>query len=114
MSIVRDQPVMWVETVTLLASGSPYDEQGMQAWNRSLLAACSATPTCGCSTGRYARRGWFIPDGIHYYSPGYVARAHFISLGLAHAFPAAKHSALPGRGAGRGRREPLPRPLTAS
>ena len=31
---------------------------------------------------------WFIPDGIHYYSPGYAARAHLIADALAKAFPA--------------------------
>ena len=30
---------------------------------------------------------WFIPDGIHYYSPGYVSRSHDIAHGLLHAFP---------------------------
>ena len=35
-------------------------------------------------------RKWFIPDGIHYYSPGYVARVHDFALGLAHAFPAGR------------------------
>jgi hypothetical protein len=37
----------------------------------------------------YATPKWFIPDGIHYYSPGYVARSHYIALGLAHSFPSA-------------------------
>jgi hypothetical protein len=32
---------------------------------------------------------WFIPDGIHYYSPGYAARAHLIADALSTAFPAA-------------------------
>ena len=31
---------------------------------------------------------WFIPDGIHYTSPGYAARAHLIANALAEAFPA--------------------------
>jgi hypothetical protein len=103
MSIVGHQPVMWVETVTLLASGSPYDEQGMQAWNRSLLAACSRYPNMRVfDWPAYARRSWFIPDGIHYYSAGYTARAHFISLGLAHGFPAARPQAPPTEGPGGG------------
>jgi hypothetical protein len=37
----------------------------------------------------YAKRKWFIPDEIHYDSPGYVARSHDIARGPAHAFPAA-------------------------
>jgi hypothetical protein len=35
----------------------------------------------------WAKPRWFIPDGIHYYSPGYVARTHDIAQGLMHAFP---------------------------
>jgi lysophospholipase L1-like esterase len=31
---------------------------------------------------------WYIPDGIHYTSPGYAARAHLIANALATAFPA--------------------------
>ena len=50
----------------------------------------------------HASRAWFIPDGIHYYSPGYIARAHLISLGLAHGFPAARPQAPPTEGPGGG------------
>ena len=32
--------------------------------------------------------GWFIPDGIHYTSGGYEARARLIAEALAKAFPA--------------------------
>ncbi len=103
MSIIGHHPVMWVETLTLLASGSPYDEQGMQDWNRSLLAACARYPNMRVfDWPAYARRNWFIPDGIHYYSPGYVARTHVISQGLAHGFPAGQQSAPPGQGPGGG------------
>jgi hypothetical protein len=35
-----------------------------------------------------AKDKWFIPDGIHYYSPGYAARAHLIANALAESFPA--------------------------
>ena len=95
MSIIGHQPVLWVEAITLVASGSPYAEPGMQAWNRSLLAACSRYPNMRVfDWPAYVRRKWFIPDGIHYYSPGYVARAHFISRGLADGFPAG-HPARP-------------------
>jgi hypothetical protein len=39
-----------------------------------------------------ARDDWFIPDGIHYTSPGYAARAHLIANALAEAFPASGDS----------------------
>jgi hypothetical protein len=44
---------------------------------------------------RWARTRWFIPDGIHYYSPGYVARSHLIARAMAEAFP---DGALPSSG----------------
>ena len=30
---------------------------------------------------------WYIPDGIHYTSPGYAKRTHLIARALAAAFP---------------------------
>jgi hypothetical protein len=87
MSIIGHQPTMWVTTVTLLKSGD-YSEANMQVWNHTLLAACKRYPNMRVfDWAHWAKPQWFIPDLIHYYSPGYVARAHRISQGLAHAFP---------------------------
>jgi hypothetical protein len=87
MSIIGHHPVMWVDVVTLLRSG-PYSEDAMQRWNSALLAACKRNPTMRVfDWAAHARRRWFIPDGIHYYSPGYVARTHAIAHGLVDAFP---------------------------
>jgi peptidoglycan/LPS O-acetylase OafA/YrhL len=89
MSIVGRQPVLWVDLITLQAPGRPYSEDGMQAWNTDLLAACYRYPNMRVfDWAGQARRKWFIPDGIHYYSPGYVARTHDISRALAEGFPA--------------------------
>ena len=88
MKIIGDQPVLWVDAVTLVQSGA-YAESGMRQWNADLAASCSRYPNMRVfDWAHYAKARWFIPDGIHYYSPGYVARAHDISRGLAHAFPA--------------------------
>jgi peptidoglycan/LPS O-acetylase OafA/YrhL len=88
MSIIGHHPVLWVTPVTLVQNG-PYSEANMQGWNRALLAACHRHPTMRVfDWAAWAKPRWFIPDGIHYYSPGYVARAHRISQALAHAFPA--------------------------
>jgi peptidoglycan/LPS O-acetylase OafA/YrhL len=88
MSIIGRQPVLWVDAITLLGSG-PYSEDAMQQWNAALLAACRHHPTMRVfDWAAHAKRAWFIPDGIHYYSPGYVARTHLIAQGLAMAFPA--------------------------
>jgi peptidoglycan/LPS O-acetylase OafA/YrhL len=89
MSTIGKQPVMWIDAITLLPPGNPYAEDAMQKWNRTLLADCSRYPNMRVfDWAAYAKPKWFIPDGIHYYSPGYVARSHYIALGLAHAFPA--------------------------
>jgi hypothetical protein len=62
----------------------------MHRWNHALLADCSRYPNMRVfDWPAYAKRKWFIPDEIHYDSPGYVARSHDIARGPAHAFPAA-------------------------
>ena len=88
MSIIGHQPVLWIDAISLLSSG-PYSENRMQRWNQALLAACSHHPTMRVyDWAAHARRKWFIPDGIHYYSPGYTARNRLIAHGLVKAFPA--------------------------
>jgi hypothetical protein len=88
MSVIGNQPVMWVDLITLLGSG-PYQESSMQVWNKDLLSQCSRYPNMRVyDWAVHAKTKWFIPDGIHYYSPGYVARTHDIAQGLAKAFPA--------------------------
>jgi peptidoglycan/LPS O-acetylase OafA/YrhL len=90
MSLIGKQdPVMWIAAITLLPPDNPYSEAQMQKWNQTLLANCPRYPNMRVfNWPAYAKQKWFISDGIHYYSPGYVARSHDIALGLAHAFPA--------------------------
>jgi peptidoglycan/LPS O-acetylase OafA/YrhL len=89
MATIGDQPVMWVN-VKSLVSGGPYAEANMERWDQALLKACSRYPNMRIYDWASAVRDrWFIPDGIHYYSPGYAARAHLIADALATAFPAA-------------------------
>jgi peptidoglycan/LPS O-acetylase OafA/YrhL len=89
MSTIGDQPVMWVN-VKSLVSGGPYAEANMERWNEALLRACSRYPNMRIyDWASVVRDRWFIPDGIHYYSPGYAARAHLIADALATSFPAA-------------------------
>jgi hypothetical protein len=60
----------------------------MQGWNQALFAACSRYPNLHVlDWASEAKPRWFIPDGIHYYSPGYVARSHDIAQALMNAFP---------------------------
>jgi len=39
------------------------------------------------SWAQRVKQKWFINDGIHYTSPGYVKRTHLIAQALAAAFP---------------------------
>ena len=88
MSVIGKQPVLWVDAVTILSNG-PYSEASMQNWNKALAAECRNYPNMRIyDWAAHVKTKWFIPDGIHYYSPGYVARSHDISQGLAKAFPA--------------------------
>jgi peptidoglycan/LPS O-acetylase OafA/YrhL len=88
MSVIGDQPVMWVTAKSLLAGG-PYSESNMEHWNSALIEACSRYPNMKVfDWASMVRDGWFIPDGIHYTSAGYAARARLSSDALAEAFPA--------------------------
>jgi hypothetical protein len=88
MSLIGDQPVMWVNVKTLLHSG-PYAEARMRLWNRALLRACPRHPNMRVyDWAAAARRNWFISDGIHYTPEGYAWRSRLIANALARAFPA--------------------------
>ncbi len=90
MAAIGRQPVMWVNVRTLLPEGEPYAEQNMRLWNEALLEACRSYPNMRVfDWASLARDSWFIPDGIHYTTPGYAARSRLIARALARAFPAA-------------------------
>jgi peptidoglycan/LPS O-acetylase OafA/YrhL len=87
MNAAHGEPVMWVNVISLLSSG-PYAEPNMRKWDQALLRACSKYPNMRVfNWAALAKRGWFINDGIHYTSAGYVQRARLIANGLAAAFP---------------------------
>ncbi len=93
MAIIGDQPVMWVNVTTLVQS-IPYAVKAMQHWNDDLLAACPRYPLMRVfDWATDAQRQWFIPDGIHYTTTGYVARTRLIAQALVKAFP--KYGASP-------------------
>lgn len=88
MSIIGNQPVMWVNAITLPGAPQYYGEDGMRRWNKDLLAACPRHPLMRVfDWAAHAKRQWFIPDGVHYTTPGYVARTRLIAHALVHAFP---------------------------
>ena len=89
MSVIGNQPVMWVNTKTLVSSG-PYAETNMEGWDNDLVRACARYPNMRVfDWASVVKDGWYIPDGIHYTSEGYAERARLIADALAKAFPAA-------------------------
>jgi lysophospholipase L1-like esterase len=94
MTLIGDEPVLWINVVSLLSSG-PYAESSMQQWNRTLVRACSRYPTMRVyDWAAVARSTWFIPDGIHYTPQGYAARSRDIANALASGFPAGRQPVL--------------------
>ncbi len=92
MSVADGQPVMWVNVWTLVSSG-PWSQAEMRIWNQTLLQACSRYPNMRIfDWAAVVKPSWFLPDGIHYTSPGYAARARAIADALARAFPLTGHS----------------------
>jgi hypothetical protein len=90
MSTIGDEPVMWVNVKSLVTSG-PYAETNMKAWDEALLEACDRYPQMRIyDWASDVRDGWFIPDGIHFTSPGYAARGRLIADALLEAFPASQ------------------------
>jgi peptidoglycan/LPS O-acetylase OafA/YrhL len=87
MSVIKDQPVLWVNVKSLLSRG-PYAEKNMQQWDKALLRACQSHPNMRVvNWASLVQRPWFIADGIHYTSAGYVQRSALIAGALAEAFP---------------------------
>jgi hypothetical protein len=87
MAVAHGQPVMWVNTHTLLPDG-PWSESNMQLWNSDLLKACAQYPNMRIfNWAGVDRPGLHIADGIHYTSAGYAVRAEAIAHALARAFP---------------------------
>jgi hypothetical protein len=88
MSLIGDQPVMWVNVRSLVSSG-PYAEPHMQQWDEALVQACLQHANMRIyDWGSAVKDGWFTSDGIHFTSAGYASRAHLIANALAKAFPA--------------------------
>jgi peptidoglycan/LPS O-acetylase OafA/YrhL len=87
MSTIGDEPVIWVNVKTLVPNG-PYAEDNMVAWDKALLDACDHYPNMRVyNWAADVKDAWFIPDGIHFTSPGYAARGRLIADALLEAFP---------------------------
>ncbi|MGE5282517.1 MAG: acyltransferase family protein [Chloroflexota bacterium] len=87
MSTIGAEPVLWVNVKSLVANG-PYAAANMWSWDRTLRAACNRYPTMRIyNWAADVKDRWFIPDGIHFTSEGYAARARLIADALLEAFP---------------------------
>jgi hypothetical protein len=96
MSLVGDQPVLWVNAKTLLWSG-PYSEANMGLWNRTLEEACAGYPNMRVfDWASVANDGWFAADGTHFTPEGYAQRARLTARALVRAFPASGGEGDPG------------------
>ena len=88
MSLIGNQPVMWVNVKSLLDYG-PYAESNMLRGTARCIQACASYPNMRVyDWAAAAKDSWFISDDIHYTSAGYAARAYLITQALATAFPA--------------------------
>jgi peptidoglycan/LPS O-acetylase OafA/YrhL len=87
MSTIGEEPVLWVNVKSLVTSG-PYAERYMKSWDEALLDACDRYPYMRIyDWAADVKDAWFIPDGIHFTSPGYAARSRLIAAALLEAFP---------------------------
>jgi hypothetical protein len=87
METIGEEPVMWVNTKSLETSG-PYSAENMKTWNEALLEGCDTYPYMRVyDWASDVKDAWFIPDGIHFTTPGYAARGRLISDALLEAFP---------------------------
>ena len=85
---IGDQPVLWVNTLTLVTQG-PNDVSNMRAWNASLKQACTRHSNLRVyDWASEVQPDWFTPtDKIHYTTPGYRARSRGIARATGIAFP---------------------------
>jgi hypothetical protein len=89
MQEINSQRAMWLTVKTLRPSG-PWAEAQMQNWNAALMRACGRYPNMRVyDWAAEVKNAWFLPDGIHFTTPGYRERARRTALALAAAFPAA-------------------------
>lgn len=87
MAVAHGEPVLWVNTRTLVASG-PYANTNEQGWDKALVKALARYPNLRIfNWSAVAHPSWFLSDGIHYNSPGCAIRAKAIADALARAFP---------------------------
>jgi hypothetical protein len=87
LTLIGDDPVLWVDSVTLLASDL-YSDAGMQAWNGVLYRLATDHPNLAVLRwSEVVKAGWFARDGIHYNTTGHTQRAAITAAALVQYFP---------------------------
>ncbi len=90
MTTIGEAPVLWVNVKSLVDSG-PYSAKNMEGWDKALLEACDRFPYMRIyDWASDVKDAWFIPDGIHFTTPGYAARGRLIADALLEAFPSSE------------------------
>ncbi len=88
MSVIGNEPVLWVNVRTIVTSGA-WSEPNMLLWNQALAQALPSYPNLKIyDWASVVQTSWFSSDRVHYTSEGYRNRARMIADGLATAFPA--------------------------
>ncbi|NHN56466.1 acyltransferase [Calidifontibacter sp. DB0510] len=86
--IPSDQPVLWVNTKSLVKSGY-YSAAHNVDWSNSLQQACAQYPNMRVyDWASEVQDQWFIDDNIHFNTPGYRERSRRIAHALAVGVPA--------------------------
>jgi hypothetical protein len=88
LSVIGDDPIMWVTVKTLDVDGA-WSNTNMQTWNQTLAEAQARYPNIKIyDWAAVAQDDWFQTDNIHYTSAGYTERARLIADALVTAYPA--------------------------
>jgi len=100
MSLIGDNPVIWVNARTLVPSGAWSDEM-MQAWNMTLVEATADYPNMAIyDWAAVADPSWFNPDQIHYTLAGNIERSRRLADALVRQLPGTAASGAAPYGAG--------------
>ncbi|MET0325581.1 MAG: SGNH/GDSL hydrolase family protein [Ilumatobacteraceae bacterium] len=88
LSVIGDDPIMWVTVKTLDVDGA-WSNTNMQTWNQTLTEAQARYPNIEVyDWAAVVQDDWFQDDNIHYTSVGYTERARLIADALVTAYPA--------------------------
>ena len=88
MTVIGDDPVLWVNVKTLETSGN-WANPNMQVFDQHLEAAKARYPNLQVyDWSSVVQDPWFTTDKIHYTSSGYAKRAAMIADALAAQIPA--------------------------